>query len=152
MRSEVCVAKHGRPLVRRVDLRPVYQRSRAISPVNVPHVLGGHRVGARAPCHLPGVRERRRSDAHALVAAACDAFTHRERLTVPVGHPRRFTFSESLRLTFDKPVRFAGAIIFGLTWSVGVARRVVQPNSVTFADTVSIGHPFAGGARSRASP
>ena len=145
--------QHGRPLVRWVDLRPVYQRSRAISVVNVPHVPGGRRVGARAPCHLPGVRERRRSDADALVvAAACDAFTHRERLTLTVGYPHRFTFSESLRLTFGKSVRFAGAIIVGLTWSLGVARRVVHPDSVTFADAVGIRHAFAGGARGCASP
>ena len=132
-------------LVRRVDLRPVYQRSRAISPVNVPHVPGGRSVGARAPCHLPGVRERRRSDAFALVAA-CDAFTHRERLTVTVGYPNRFTFSESLRLTLGKSVRLAGAIIFGLTGSVGVARRFVRPGSVTFASAVGIRHAFARGA------
>jgi hypothetical protein len=133
----------------RCQARPT---ARAISVVNVPHVPGGRRVGARAPCHLPRVRERRRSDAHALVAAACDAFTHRERLTVTVGYPNRFAFSESLRLTFGTSVRFAGAIIFGLTWSVGVARRVVQPDSVAFADAVGIRHAFAGGARGCASP
>jgi hypothetical protein len=118
----------------------------------VPHVPAWHRAGPGASCHVPGVCERRRSDAHALDAAARDAFA--ERVAVTDGEPLGLTFCESFcltfrtsfRLAFGKSVRFACAVVIGLTQPVGVAQRVVQPNSVTFADAVRIGHAFAGGA------
>ena len=89
--------------------------------MNVPHVPGGRRVGLSASCHVPGVCERRRSDAHALDAAARDAFA--ERVAVTDGEPLRLTFRESFcltfrtsfRLAFGKSVRFACAVILGIT-------------------------------------
>jgi len=55
-----------------VDLRPLYQRSRALSLANAPHA-SRHRPGLRAARALPGVRERCGSDAHAVSAAALSA-------------------------------------------------------------------------------
>jgi hypothetical protein len=55
-----------------VDLRPLYQRSRALFLANAPHA-SRHRPGLRAARAVPCVGERCGSDADALSAAALAA-------------------------------------------------------------------------------
>jgi hypothetical protein len=65
-------AAASRVLVRPVDLRPLYGRSRALFLANAPHP-SRHRPGLRAARPLPRVRGCRGSDADALaVATATD--------------------------------------------------------------------------------
>jgi hypothetical protein len=114
-----------------VDLRPLYERSRALSTVNAPRAPARHRLGARASRALPGVRKRRRSDAHTFADAT--------------------TTGEPLAVTGDRPKRHS----FGLRTVVSLAARLDRrANGVGRARRVSVAgarsDAVARGARSRA--
>lgn len=81
-----------------MDLRPLYQRSRALSLANAPHA-SRHRPGLRAARALPGVRERCGSDAHAVSAtalAAGEPDPARYRVAVSGDKPSDVAFSQSV--------------------------------------------------------
>ena len=143
-----------------MDLRPLYQRSRALFLTNAPHVRARYRLGRRVHGPRSSVRVRGRSDpdpfsftAHRVAVADCLAITRVISIDVP------FAGDEPDAAVFGKPVgvaeRFTDAERFAVGQRLGIAerlassQRVANPRAVGIrlarADTVSRG------ARSRAS-
>ena len=116
-----------------MDLRPLYQRSRALFLANAPHA-SRHRPGLRAARALPGVRVRCGSDAHAVSAAALAAgkpnaardslaFYGDEPSDIAVGESFSYSISES----FGTPVRLSLAerfTSFTHCLALGISRAV----------------------------
>src|SRR5467141_3932198 len=109
-------------LVRRVDLHPLYQRSRAPYMRNAPHIPGGRGRRTRAAGLLSNVGERRRSSSRALADSPDQAATL------------------SRRNTFSKPFAVDGEESRGI--SLGARLRLAARFAKTGADA------FGGGARS----
>ena len=146
-----------RVLVRRVDLRPVYERSRALSLANAPHSPARYRLGRRASRTLSGVRERRGSDADALATSAGKPNALRERVAVYAGGRSGIAVGESVGQPLGESVRHCFSECLGLSGSVRLGQRLAR-----FAECLAVADPSAvglrgarrgavtGGARSRA--
>jgi hypothetical protein len=111
-----------------VDLRPLYQRFRALSLANAPH-FPRHRLGLRAARALPGVRERCGSNTDALAPAAVAAGEpNTDRDTIPVSgdEPSGVAFSESVGVPVrvclaERFARFTQCLAFGIPRTLGVS-------------------------------
>jgi hypothetical protein len=114
-------------LVRPVDLRPLYGRSRALFLANAPHP-SRHRPGLRAARPLPRVRGCRGSDADALaVATATDKSDAASNRFAIVGGARTgVAFGKSIGKSIGQCVEHRVGQSFGQSFgqSRGVAVRV----------------------------
>lgn len=138
-----------------MDLRPLYQRSRALFLANAPHA-SRHRPGLRAARGLPRVSERCGSDADALSAAALaagDSNAGRDRVAFSGDKPRGVAFGVGFGESFPESIR--GSV--GLPGRVSLAERftrLTQCLAVGLARAVGIpdarSDAVTRGARSRA--
>ena len=105
-----------------MDLRPLYQRSRALFLANAPHA-SRHRPGLRAACALPCVSERCGSDADALSAAALAAGdSDRDRVAFSGDQPTGVAIGESFTQYVSQSLRDANPRRFG--GSLGIPGRL----------------------------
>jgi len=150
-------------LVRWVDLRPLYQRSRALFPANAPHA-SRHRPGLRAARALPCVGERCGPDTDALSAAAfaaveshadhdCLAVSSVERRDVAVGE----SFTQSVGQSFGNAVSECIGRSLRVPVGVSITERIARVTQrVALGISRAVGIADAGsdavtrGARSRA--
>ena len=152
-------AAASRALVRSVDLRPLYQRSRALFGANAPHVRARYRLGRRVHGPGPSVRVRGRSDpdpfsfaAHCVAVADCLAIPSVISIDVP------FARDEPDAAVFGKPIGVTERVTDAERFAVGqrlcIAARLASSQRVANARTVGIrvtrADAVCGGARGRA--
>lgn len=115
-----------------MDLRPLYQRSRALFLANAPHA-SRHRPGLRAARALPCVSERCGSDADALAAAALaagDSDPGRDRVAFSGDQPTGVAFGESFTQSVSQsfsdanPGRFGGSL--GIPGRLSLTERIAR--------------------------
>lgn len=85
-----------------MNVRPLYQRSRAVFPANAPHGPAGPRIDPRLPRTGRRARERRRSDAHAD-ADTTTALSFGERFASAEREPLGFAHRQLAGISIERP-------------------------------------------------
>jgi hypothetical protein len=133
-----------------VDLRPLYQRSRALFSPHAPHVLGGWPSGPCAHRVLPDVGECRRSNAISIALSADLTVPSAESLRVAAGPIVGVTDTDTGGVTKPVPVTEPVGVAEGIRVAECRIDRggVSNPGSHDLTDTRA--DALGSGARSRA--